>query len=441
MLFVRRAPVLLAGLAILALVSSRAGAQGSIRGTLIDSLRAGGPVANAEVVLIGASRKDTTRRGGAFEFSDVPEGNYTVAYWSPWLDSLGLPAIQRQVAVRGSRAQTVVLATPSNATIQRAVCGEALGKEQGLLIGEIRDSEGGPAEGTGIFARWTETVIQGTEVARGTMAASDTASAAGSYLLCGVPIESEFTLRALRADGAASGELLVRTTSAIERRDVIVAPRGVTSRVVGRVTTAAGAPIPSAVVLIIGDSTQSVRSDSSGRFVMTAMPRRSSQLIVRALGYTPLLRPLDPIDTQVDLEEIRLEDAPRELATVTVTGEAMTASQAQFETRRARSAGGVFVDEQELQRLGVVSAQTIATTNPRVITQQTPRGPTLRMRRGSEFCRPRFFIDGNDFRDIEIDEENNFLRVAKRVEMYTANNAPPQFNDFAGCGSIVIWTY
>jgi hypothetical protein len=51
------------------------------------------------------------------------------------------------------------------------------------------------------------------------------------------------------------------------------------------------------------------------------------------------------------------------------------------------------------------------------------------------------FIDGNDFRDIEIDEENNFLRVAKRVEMYTANNAPPQFNDFAGCGSIVIWTY
>ncbi len=440
MFSVRRALALLGGIAALALVPSSAGAQGSIRGSLVDSLRAGGPVVGAEVVLIGASRKDTTRRGGAFEFSDLPEGTYTVAYWAPWLDSLGLPAIQRQVAVRGSRAQTVVLATPSNATIQRAVCGDVLGDEQGLLIGEIRDSEGGPAEGTGIFARWTETIIQGTEVARGTMAASDTASAAGSYLLCGVPIESEFTLRALRADGAASGELLVRTTSAIERRDVIVAPRGVTSRVVGRVLNATGAPIPGAVVLIVGDSTQSVRSDSSGRFVMTAMPRRSSQIIVRALGYTPLLRPLDPIDTQVDLEDVLLEDAPREMATVTVTGEPMTAAQAQFETRRERGLG-VFVDEQELQRLGVVSAQSIATTNPRVTVQQTPRGPTLRMRRGSEFCRPQFFIDGSNFRDIEIDEENSFLRVAKRVEMYTANNAPSEFNDFAGCGSIVIWTY
>ena len=431
---------MLGGIAVLAFVSSSAAAQGSIRGTLIDSLRAGGPVAGAEVVLIGASRKDMTRRGGVFEFSDVPEGDYTLAYWAPWLDSLGLPAIQRQVSVRGRRAQSVALATPSNATIQRAVCGDVLGDEQGLLIGEIRDSDGGPAEGTGIFARWTETVIQGTEVARGTMAASDTASAAGSYLLCGVPIESEFTLRALRPDGAASGELLVRTTSAIERRDVIVAPRDVTSRVVGRVVNAAGAPMGGAVVLIIGDSTQSVRSDSSGRFVMTAMPRRSSQLVVRALGYTPLLRPLDPIDTQVDLEDVLLVDAPREMATVTITGEPMTAAQAQFETRRERGLG-VFVDEEELKRIGVVSAQSIATTNPRVTVQQTPRGPTLRMRRGSEFCRPQFFIDGSNFRDIEVDEENSFLRMAKRVEMYTANNAPPEFNDFAGCGSIVIWTF
>ncbi len=440
MLLVRRAPVLLAGLGMLALLSSSAAAQGSIRGTLIDSLRAGGPVAEAEVVLIGASKKAVTGRGGRFEFSDLAEGDYTVAYWAPWLDSLGLPAIQRQVSVRGSRSQSVVLSTPSNATIQRAVCGDVLGEGQGLLIGELRDGDGAPAEGTGIFARWTETVVAGREVAQGTMAAADTAGAAGSYVLCGVPVESEFTLRALGNDGVSSGELLVRTKSAIERRDVIVGARGVTSQVLGRVVNPAGAPIAGAAVLIVGDSTQSVRSDSLGRFVLPAMPRRSSQLIVRALGFTPLLRPLDPLDVRVDLEDIQLADAPRELATVTVTGQPMTAAQAQFETRRERGLG-VFVDEQALQQLGVVSAQTIATTNPRVSVQQTPRGPTLRMRRGSDFCRPQFFIDGNNFRNIEIDEENTFLRVAKRVEMYTANNAPPQFNDFAGCGSIVIWTY
>jgi hypothetical protein len=133
--------------------------------------------------------------------------------------------------------------------------------------------------------------------------------------------------------------------------------------------------------------------------------------------------------------------APRELATVTVTGRPMTAAEAQFETRRARSVGGVFVDEEALRKMGVVSSNTVGQTNPRIAVQQTRSGPMMMMRRGSDFCRPRFFIDGYDFRDITVDEENSFLRVAKRVEMYTANNAPPQFNDFNGCGSIVIWTY
>ncbi|MBX3133753.1 MAG: carboxypeptidase regulatory-like domain-containing protein [Gemmatimonadaceae bacterium] len=414
-------------------------AQGSIRGTLVDSLRTGGPVVGADVVLMGASKKAVTARGGAFEFTDVPAGDYVVAYWAPWLDSLGLPAIQRQVTVRGRRTETVVLATPSNATIQRAVCGDVLGAEQGILIGEIRDPDGMPAVGTGVFARWVETIVQGREVAQGTMAAADSASASGSYALCGVPVGSEFTLRAIGA-GGSSGELLVEAESPLHRRDIVVAPAGITASVTGRVLNAAGAPISGAAVLIIGDTAQSVRSDESGRFVLPALPRRSSQLMVRALGYTPMLRAVDPLETQLDLDVVTLQDAPRELATVTVTGQAMTASQLQFEARKERGLG-VFVDDEQLRRLGLVSAQTIATYNPRVAVQQTRQGPTLLMRRGSEFCRPQFFIDGANFRDIAVDEENNFLRVAKRVEFYTANNAPPEFNDFAGCGSVVIWTF
>ena len=190
-----------------------------------------------------------------------------------------------------------------------------------------------------------------------------------------------------------------------------------------------------------GDSASTVRSDDEGRFVIPAMPRRSSQIIVRSLGFVPLVRPVDPIDTSLDLDTLLLAPAPRELATVTVTGQAMTAAQAQFETRRQRASGGVFVDETQLKELGVVSSSNIATLNPRVAVQQTRAGGMLMMRRGSEFCRPRFFIDGYDFRDITADEENSFLRVAKRVEMYTANNAPREFTDFNGCGAIVIWTY
>jgi hypothetical protein len=416
-------------------------AQGTVRGTLIDSLRSGGPVEGAPIVLVGANRRTMTERGGRFEFTDLPAGQYTVAYWAPWLDSLGLPALQRQVDLRGSGVAFIALATPSRATVQRAVCGDLLSDQQGILIGEVRDADGNPGAGIGVFARWQETVIQGREVAQGTMAAADTATAAGSYVLCGVPLDAEFTLRAVGAGGVASGELLVRAAAGIARRDVVVGAPGTTLRVTGRVLQANGAPIAGATVLVAGDTAQAVRSDSSGRFTLPTMARRSSQLLVRALGYVPLLRAVEPFEAQLELDDITLEVAPRELATVTITGQPMTAAQAQFETRRQRAAGGVFVDEEQLTKLGVPSASNVATFNPRIAVQQTRNGPMMMMRRGSEFCRPRFFIDGYDFRDITADEENSFLRVAKRVEMYTANNAPQVFNDFNGCGSIVIWTY
>ncbi|MBA3853184.1 MAG: hypothetical protein C0503_02150 [Gemmatimonas sp.] len=437
----RRLPLIAALVILSAFLPESLGAQATLRGVLIDSLRSGGPVEGASVVLMGANRRATTERGGRFEFSDLAPGQYTVAYWAPWLDSLGLPALQRQVELRGSRTETITLSTPSPATVQRAVCGDVLSDEQSILIGEVRDSDGNPGAGVGVFARWLETVIQGREVAQGTMAAADTATAAGSYVLCGVPLNDEFTLRAVGARGVGSGELLVKAGASIARRDIVVGAAGATLRVTGRVVRENGEPIIGATVLVAGDSSQSVRSDSSGRFALPTMARRSSQLIVRSLGYVPLVRSIDPFDAQLDLDDVQLEPAPRELATVTITGEAMTASQAQFEARRERAAGGVFVDEARLKELGVVSSVNIATTNPRVAVQNTRNGPMLMMRRGSEFCRPRFFIDGYDFRDITADEENSFLRVAKRVEMYTANNAPSQFNDFNGCGAIVIWTY
>lgn len=426
----------------LALVSAAAlelGAQGSIRGTLIDSLRAGGPVAGAEVVLIGANRKATTRSGGLFEFADLPEGNYTVAYWAPWLDSLGLPAIQRQVRVRDRRTEAVALSTPSNATIQRAVCGEPLTAEQGILMGDLRAPDGSPVGGVGVFARWMETVVQGTQVAQGTMAAVDTANASGSYVLCGVPLGSEFTLRALGPDGVSSGEIVLEIGRALARRDLIVGASGEVVRLSGRVVNTAGEPVQNATVLVAGDSSATVRSGADGRFVLDRVPRRSGQLVVRALGYMPHLQIVEPFDADWPLDDVLVERLPQELATVTVTGAPMSASQAQFEARKA-AGRGTFIDEAEIAKLPQPNANNIAQMVPRIAVQQSRMGPMMMMRRGSEFCRPRFFIDGYDNRNIDADEENNYLRIAKRVEIYTANDAPGQFNDFNGCGSVVIWT-
>ncbi len=66
----------------------------------------------------------------------------------------------------------------------------------------------------------------------------------------------------------------------------------------------------------------------------------------------------------------------------------------------------------------------------------------LLIRSGSGFCEPRFFHDGQDVGKLNqqlITEQMDLLQRAKRIEIYSAAEAPPQFNDFDGCGAVVGW--
>jgi hypothetical protein len=117
----------------------------------------------------------------------------------------------------------------------------------------------------------------------------------------------------------------------------------------------------------------------------------------------------------------------------------MTANQLQFDVRRERGIG-FFISDSVLAKIPMVNSTVISSMIPRTAIQQTRQGPMIQLRRGSGFCRPRFFIDGYDNGNISAEEEGNLMARAKRVEVYTASNAPPQFNDFDGCGVIVVWT-
>jgi hypothetical protein len=55
-------------------------------------------------------------------------------------------------------------------------------------------------------------------------------------------------------------------------------------------------------------------------------------------------------------------------------------------------------------------------------------------------CSPRWFVDGVDFGKLPGDEQRSLLIRAVRIEIYRASLAPPQFNDFDGCGVVVVWT-
>jgi hypothetical protein len=421
-------------------------AQGTVRGVLHDSLRTQAPLADAEVVLIGASKRTRTDRNGRFAFSDVPAGTHTVAFWAPWLDSIAVPAIRRQVEVRGSGTVTADLATPSRRTFQLALCGVELEPEQSILIGEILGPDFIPLPDVGVNARWNETILGTGVFERQLVASADTSDDAGMYALCGLPTGSEVALRAIGAEGTRSGEIILAVEPVAQRRDLVVASPQTTGRLRGRVVGPGGDPIAMASVAISGDSTATVRTREDGGFTLEGVPRRSLQLIARAVGFVPLLTDVQVTEADVELDDIALQRVPPELEAVIVEGRQITAAQLEFDVRRQRGMGSYITDEQ-MERLPMPTVSAISSLLPRTRAVGSGTKTMLMLQRQSfgggqitTTCNPRFFVDGYDNGYIDAEEQEWLIRRAKRMEVYTAQTAPPRYNDFGGCGVVIIWT-
>lgn len=413
-------------------------AQGSVQGRLIDSLRTGSGVASAEVVLVGAGQRATTDRRGRFTFAAVPEGTYALAFHAPWLDSLGLPPLRRELTVRSGRSESVDLATPGAATYQRQVCGTELAAGQGILLGEVSAPDGRPRAGLPVAAQWTETSIAPGALSQRAIATADTTSASGTYLLCGVPRDAEVELWLGDAEGT---EPLVAALNgdAVRRRDVVLGDGTSRVRVSGQVLDAGGGPIAGARISVIHDSLRLAETDEAGRFAVGALPFRSAQLVVRAVGFTPEVVDVEPTGTQLVLEPVRLRRVPFELSRVTVEGRALTVQELEFEYRR-HTAVGHFVTEDQIKRYPVFQASALGTLTTRSRVSCGPGVCVFRLVRALGTCMPRLFVDGADHGVPDSVEQDTYVRIAKRVEVYRAAYAPARFNDFNGCGSLVIWT-
>lgn len=110
-----------AALAILALTATNARAQGSVSGTVFDSLSSHRELANATVVLVERNKYATTDARGHFVFDSVPDGHYTIGVMHAILDSLDVQLPTTPVEVVGNRPTTVQIFTPSRKTLALTV--------------------------------------------------------------------------------------------------------------------------------------------------------------------------------------------------------------------------------------------------------------------------------------------------------------------------------
>jgi hypothetical protein len=420
----------------LAAASSGLWAQVNVRGILYDSLRGHGPLSGRSVSIEGSGRAVDTGRDGRFD-AVVPLGlPVRFVFWEPWLDSLPLPALAAVVRpTEGADTTFVVLAIPSERGLAIRHCGGPLDGDLGILHGEVRTPRGEPIAGGEVRASWSETEIREQRLIRRDALVTDTTSASGAFLLCGVPRDAFFSVVAV-GTAAHTDEVGVGLGGAFTRRRDLIASGSDRSLVVrGRIIGGSGDPLADANVSLAIASGELAATDSGGSFELRGLPRRSGSLLIRAIGYHPRSISVDPVgDGDVDLGSIQLDAIATELEGVRITERYWSAGAAGFEERRKYNPSGTFIDEDQLAIFPQVTGTALATLVPRSLGS---KGGLLLVR-GIGHCSPRIFVDGLDMGSGEGLGE--WLDRAKRIEVYRAAFAPPRFNDFDGCGAVVVWT-
>ena len=471
----RRVPIqclTLAAALVVSVCPAVLGAQAVVVGTVYDSLFTRGELRAATVTIVELNREAITDAFGRFRFDSVPAGQYRITFFHAMLDSLELSAPVVRLEVPPAGMVNARLATPSPGTAYARLCpGGPRESATGVAFGRVRDvDDGRPVGGAVVNAEWNEWLLGGgLRLSRRIARVVARTSAAGAYVLCGIPSDVAIEIRAVDGTQAAgpvpvqSGpRLLARRDFAVSRTDpaarVVVrdsgrvvrpdstAPSAGTSAVAGIVRSADGRPQPSALVGLLGTA-NSTRTSDAGRFRLTGVPAGTRALEVRALGFTPATVIVDVASGATLDTAITLDKRPQTLAAVSVVGQAEPSDRTGFAARK-RKGFGSFLTAQDIQRwqpFDIVSAVALA---PSVERDWTSRGETILLRgSGGGRCTPHIFVDGGQFEmadNASMGELNTLVRpdAIKGMEVYPGPMIPFEFDRLAdnGCGSIVIWT-
>jgi hypothetical protein len=456
-----------------------AGAQGSIAGTVYDSLRSHAPLANATVVLVERDRYATTDAQGHFRIDSVPDGHYTLGFMHAVLDSLDLELPVVPVDVAGGHGADVALFTPSPATAYARICPGPRDPDSGVIIGRVRDVDNRtPLKDATVSTDWTEFTLTGGHAGRHKVSAATKTNAGGVYLLCGVPADVPLDVHS-DVDGFIAGptplqlndRLISRLDFAVSRRDsaargvlrtdsfaVTVAGSPGTASLRGVLIGIDGHPVRDAVVGVAGTQ-RTARTDSTGTFRINNIPAGTRTIEVRSIGKSPTTFSLELATNAVRDTTFSLARQMQELKPVAVEGTARSMSLMLadgFEKRREQALGS-FTTEQDIAKhnfpdlvsilRGTRGIHVECNANKHLL-QGVSCTPIPMMMSVSDFnnarCVPNLFLDGVQFHDgIASLAAIATPTVIRGIEVYdTSGGIPPQYDltSTTGCGSIVVWT-
>jgi hypothetical protein len=446
-----------------------------VSGTVHDSTR-GWAVPNAVVQLVARQDASTYARTvvtdslGRYAFDEVPSGEYLLGFHHPVLDSLGIEAGARAIAVQGSAIEAL-LAVPSAAHIRSAVCQGVRGTDQppALVLGYVRDARTrAPLAGATVSAEWVEYTVRRGQLMPRTTRRTVRSAASGWYALCDVPRDGYVVLAAtheadstdrvevrLFSDGLQRRELVVgasrtRVDTVVENDSVAIRLRRVGDMRLRGVVHRAGTRQPLADALVSVSEGAPVRTNAQGEFVIANAPAGTRLLEVRAVGYYPDRLLVEVVDGTPDLS-LSLETFTSVLDTVKVLANYQRYSALQEFTERARSGLGRFLTAADIARQAPMFVSDLFRMVPGMFVDGLGFDMRVTMRGlFSSRCMPAVYLNGFPFMGgdtlmppLSAMDFDSLIRTEELhgIEIYAAGQVPPQFQlGMTGCGTIVLWT-
>ena len=341
--------------AIVASIAARAAAAQTIHGTIVDSASGKG-VANARVSVSGTALQATADSLGRFTITGAPSGDHVLAIHTPSLDSLSA-GYSAPVTVTGTT--NVAVRVPGALQIAAMACGERGYGSGGIVLGKLRVADDSTAALSGtVSAEWKTTA--GADAPKWVSA---TADARGRFALCGVPLDTALSLRAV-TDGASGQATGFRVSSAARfgRTEIVLhRERTTTGTLAGLVTDSTNKPIANAEVTL-PDLGKGTAADEQGAFMLRDVPTGSQRVLVRHVGYGPLEAQLTFVGGQTIRRHITLTRSTT-LDSVVVTEKSVDHQLDDFEVNRKVGLGH-FLTRAELAKLESQSLGTALTSVP-----------------------------------------------------------------------------
>jgi Outer membrane receptor for ferrienterochelin and colicins len=438
-----------------------------VSGFVLDSMT-NQPLAGAVVLLSGTSHSVTTDAGGRFRFEldSVTDGSYTIGFFHPTLDTLGITPPTKQIEVHRGGQTFVELAVPSMRTISYALCPDtALTDGRGLVAGVVRDAATDkPLDSVRVVLMWTGMSVGNSSVVKVPKAVSVLTDEAGSYHACGVPTGARVTAQARTSTqrsgwievsvpegGIAMRNFLIGTRppprvaarAAADTGAKTTTPALGTAILTGTVTATNGNLLQGAQVLLLGTNL-GTRTDESGKFRLGGLPGGTQSIEIRQIGYAPRRYAVDLSPNRESKLSVVLEERAVVLEAVEVAGKKGSGIPG-FDARQKRGFGN-FITRDDIEKRGAIRTTDLFRTIPGVQVNWNGSGYTVQMARAATgYCPVQYYIDGAPFLSTGGDDMDMIVQPQdiQAIEVYKGpTDTPAEFQGSGGaaCGTIVIWT-